>query len=65
MMPKTRMSSRKLIDLRKESLTEPVVQLMDPSLASVFDRRIKEDNLILYPYLVDNRFKSHLALEEL
>lgn len=42
------------------ALTEPLVQLMYPSLTGIFNWRIEENDLILYPDLMHNRFESHI-----
>lgn len=41
------------------------MQLSDPGLSSILYWWVEEDNLILYPNFMDNRFQSHTAFQEL
>lgn len=50
---------------RKDEHTKPVVQLLDPSRSGIFNWRIEEDNLVLYPNFVHNRLDDHMVLHEL
>lgn len=45
--------------------TEPVVQLLQPSLSCILNWRVEEDDLVLYPDFVDNRLECHMALRKL
>ena len=45
--------------------TQPIMQLGDPRLPGVLDRRVQEDNLILYPNFVYDRLQGHAPFQEL
>lgn len=38
---------------------------MNPSLSGILDRRVQEDHLVLYPYLMHDGLDDHVALKEL
>ena len=40
---------------KHELLAKPIMQLLNPGLASILDWRIKKDDLVLYPDLVNDR----------
>ena len=46
-------------------LTKPLMQLVDPCLASVLNRRIKEDDLVLYPDFVHYGLQRHMSFQRL
>ena len=45
--------------------TYPIVQLSDPCLSRILDRRVQEDDLILDPDLVYDRLDRHMLFKEL
>jgi len=52
-------------DRQKATRTQPIMQLVYPRRARIFYRGIEEDNLVLYTYLVYDRFQRHVAFQEL
>lgn len=41
------------------------MKLLDPSRTGVLNRRIEEDNLVLYPDLMYDGFEDHVVFKEL
>jgi len=41
------------------------MQLLNPRRPGILYRRVQEDNLILYPDFMHNRFQRHMTFQEL
>ena len=51
--------------MRREIPTEPLVELLDPCLPRILYRGIKENDLILYSYLMNDGFEHKVCLKML
>ena len=53
------------LHVRQETPTEPLVKLFDPCLSRILYRGIKEDDLILYSYFMNDGFEREVCLKML